>query len=220
MKTPIALLTLGLAMLVGSTANAQFYGFGWGGYHHRSTAFGDYYSGAADLVYAQGQYLKAEAEAARTWVEASRGQAELDYQVAEWRQAAQEARTQALAAKADYFREKAKRLAADRQLAAQTLARDIQDGLPVWPAVLNRPEYEASVSLIASIIRAWGGPDKPLEASYRAVLMTELGVLENRVTQNQTLAYQERFDAVRMLHSLRELTHGSDNAEAAKLAMQ
>ena len=62
-----------VALIAASAAQAQDSYGTYYGYHHRSTALGDWYAGAGDLVRAQGAYLKVEAAAAVTWLEVDRG---------------------------------------------------------------------------------------------------------------------------------------------------
>ena len=54
-------------------------------YHHHSTALGDAYGGASELVGAQGAFLRDQAAAAETWVRVAAAQDDLAYQRAERR---------------------------------------------------------------------------------------------------------------------------------------
>ncbi|MCA9237050.1 MAG: hypothetical protein KDA44_16365 [Planctomycetales bacterium] len=218
MKTTTTLAAVALLASFAPIANAQYGNYY--GYHHRSTALGDAYSGASELVRAEGAYLKDEADAALTWLEVDRGREAFRYEMGEWRQQVELRRQREIQDKAEARRARQQQDAQVRSVSAQELARDIRDGMPVWPAALREPQYSGSLSMIESILRNWDATTAPMANVYRSALSTELGVLENRVAADDSIGFVYRVEAVRTLRLLRELTEANAAAPAPQLAMR
>ncbi|MBX3424190.1 MAG: hypothetical protein KF688_00800 [Pirellulales bacterium] len=209
-----------VAVMAGPAAAQYGWGYRYGyGFRH-GTVLGDAYSGASELVYARGQFLKDEADAAKTWVEVARAREALYYEAAEWRQQTIESRAQAVLARAEARRARTAEESRQRYAEARNLARDIRDGMPVWPEALRRPEYAASMTMIESIVQHWNPNGNAFDAAYRSALATELGVLENRVAANEAIDFRDRVAAVRTLRLLRELTAAGDATANRELAMR
>ncbi|MAT72790.1 MAG: hypothetical protein CMJ58_25195 [Planctomycetaceae bacterium] len=204
-----------VALIAASAAQAQDSYGTYYGYHHRSTALGDWYAGAGELVRAQGAFLKDEAAAAVTWLEVDRGREAFRYEMEEWRQQDRLDRQRRVEAKAEARRSRQRAEEDVRTATAQVLLQDIRDGMPVWPEALQLPKYAGSKTMIESLLRNWDGP---MDTSFRSALATELGVLETRIAADTSVNFLQRVEAVRTLRVLMELTEA--DAIPAHLAMR
>lgn len=217
MKATITFAAAIAVLAASSTAIAQEYGTYYS-YDHRSTALGDWYAGASELVRAEGAYLRDEAAAAQIWLDVDRGREAFRYEMAEWRQQVELQRQQSIKDRAEARRTRQAQAEQARDLSARELLQDLNDGMPVWPAALRRPEFAGSLSMIESLLRNWDAAGAPTGDAFRAALATELGVLETRITDDTSIAFLDRVNAVKTLRLLMELTDA--NVDAASLAMR
>jgi hypothetical protein len=207
--------TLAIVIAAASTASAQVVA-----YHHRSTVLGDHFAGASELVRANGQFLRDEADSAETWVRVAAATDDLYYQRAERHF---QVKQMELQYRQQRLLDKQQRQAADsaaRETAALKMLEQIQRGGVQWPAALNRQEYAASMSLIESILRNWS-PGDPSSDVYRRSLATEAGVLRARISNNKTIDHDSRLAAVRTIKQVQLLASMTGEGPAAsRLAMR
>jgi hypothetical protein len=210
-----AALSLALFLSLGHAASAQVVA-----YHHRSTVWGDHLAGASELVRAQGSFLRDEAEAAESWVRAETARDDLLYRRAEYRLQIRQMEEEHRQAKAAARRERDHAIELAKQAEAVRLWKAAQHGGLMWPAALQKPEYEPSLAMIGSILRSWS-PTNPTGDVYRRALATQAGVLRTRVASNSAISFQARVEAVRTLDRLQELsTMESLEVDATRLAMR
>jgi hypothetical protein len=195
-----------LAMLaatsVASRASAQFFGYVPYSYARHSTVAGDYFGGAAELVRAHGAYERDLADAAETWVRVSAASDAAAYQRAEYHFQLRQRRDEYRKQLAEERTQRYETRAAQRIDEARRIWTEAQNGLPLWPAALERPEFAASVRQIESILEHWTPDNSPLGDAYRRALTTEIGVVRARVTTDQRISFADRVAAVRILNSL------------------
>ncbi len=173
-------------------------------YDHHSTALGDWYGGAAEVLHGQAAYVKAEAEAAATWVKAEAAYDDLEYQRAEHRFQTKQMQLQYNSQRReDKLARQAATIAA-RENDAVRLHKTAQLGAVSWPSALMRPEFSGSMSMIESVLRNWT-PNDPNGEAYRRALATETGVLRHKIASNESLSYNSRLEAVRTLKKLQIL---------------
>lgn len=192
-------------------------------YDHRSTVYGDLYSGAADVIQAQGRYARDVAKAAEIWVRAEGAHDEVVYRRTEYRY-------QTLALDREYHLQKLedKKGRDEAQLAkrmqeAQRLWAQAQYGSPSWPEALGRPEFAASMDMIESLLRNWSPETSPLGDPYRVALATEVGVVRARIAAHPKVNFPGRVEAMRALGNLEllaEHVRGGSAPAGEKLAMR
>lgn len=179
-------------------------------YDHHSTALGDWYGGAAEVLHGQAAYVKAEAEAAETWVRAAVAYDDLQYQRAQHNIQIKQLRLDyQQQRREDKLARQAATLAAQEAQAVR-LHKTAQTGAVNWPSALLRPEFATSMSMIESVLRNWN-LDDPNGDAYRRALATEAGVLRQRVANNRNIPYNSRLQAVVTLKRL-QLLAGVMNA--------
>jgi hypothetical protein len=207
------------AAVAASTASAQVIA-----YHHRSTVAGDTFAGAAELVRANGAFLKDEAEAAETWTRVVAARDDIRYRRAEYRYQTRQMDLDYRKRLLEQRQQKLENESAAREVAARRLLDRAQHGLPIWPAAFQRPEYAASTSMVESVLRSWS-PENG-DPVYRRALATEIGVLRNRVAHNGAIPFAQRVDAVETIKQLQTLVEIIPPAETdqpngdARLAMK
>jgi len=173
-------------------------------YDHRSTVLGDHLAGASELVRANGQFLKDEADAAETWTRVTAARDEIQYNRATYRHDVKRMETEVREQKADANRAKQQAEANAELAAALKLYESVQRGAGAWPTALTEARYAGSLATVSSLLRNWS-PDHPSSDVYRAALATELGVLKARVNADPSLDFTSRVDAVRALKQLHQL---------------
>jgi hypothetical protein len=173
-------------------------------YRHRSTVFGDHAAGLSELVRAQGAFLRDEAAAAAKWVEVAAAEDQLWYQRAEYRYQVKQMQLEYLKQKAQANRERQELTAAADEAAALELLRSAQRGAARWPAALTLPKFAGSMSLVESLLKNWS-PDDAAGDAYRAALATEAGVLRTRISNDTSIDFNNRVEAVKTLKRLQRL---------------
>ena len=191
----------------------------WGqtlAYRHHSTIAGDYFGGAAELVRAQGSYVKDAASAAETWTRVVAAEDALAYQRAEYRFQTKQLDLKYRQMKFDDRKSHDEADTAQRIQTARRLWAEAQHGSPTWPAALARPEYASSMGLIESTLRHWTPDASPWGDAYRRSLATETGVVRARVAADQTIPFASRVKAVRTLDSLKMLAEQGPGSELSE----
>ena len=222
MNRTIYLAAFALATTVSSTATAQVVA-----YHHRSTVAGDAYAGAAELVRANGAFLRDEADAAETWVRVDAARDDLHYRRAEYRYQSRQMELDYRQQRFDHKQQQHESESAAQQLAAVRLLESARRGVPIWPAALRRPEYAGSTSMVESVLRNWN-PQIAGDDVYRRALATEAAVLRNRVASNESIKFSQRVEAVETIKQLQLLvemtpapaTPADQGVADARLAMK
>jgi hypothetical protein len=167
---------------------------------HHSTILGDHFSGASELVRAQGSFLRDEADAAETWVRVAAASDDLQYQRVEHVYQVKQMRVQYL-----------------RENAAARLLQSAQRGMLFWPKAMQEPRFATSLSTIESLLRNWS-PDDATGDVYRRALATEAGVLRERIANDLSIDHASRAKAVETLQHLQVLASlPSTSAPAANL---
>jgi hypothetical protein len=174
-------------------------------YDHHSTAYGDYFGGAAEVIRAQGAYNRDTAAAAESWARAVAAQDAIQYQRDEYRYQVAQMELKYHEQKLNQRREEQQNKSAGEAAAAHQLWENVQRGVASWPSGLTRPEYSASMSLVESVLRNWSPDNSPRGDAYRRALATEVGVLRNRVAANKSIDFTSRVEAVRTLDALKVL---------------
>jgi hypothetical protein len=192
-------LTTVAAFTVSDSASAQLVAL-----RHHSTIAGDTFSGASELVRAQGQFLVDEAAAAETWVRVAAASDEYWYQRAEKWYQVKNMRLDYIQKKAEMNRERQNYEAATEENAALRILETAQRGVPQWPAALLNPKFAGSMTTIESLLRNWSPNDATGDA-YRRALATEAGVLRTRVASDTTISHSDRVAAVQTLRQLQVL---------------
>ena len=198
-----------ITLVLSSTASAQVVA-----YHHRSTVFGDHLAGASELVRADGQFLRDEADSAETWVRVAVATDDLYYRRAEQHFQVKQMQLQYRQQRLEDKQQRQAQESAAQQLAALRMHQQVQRGGVQWPSVLRRHEYAASMSLVESIMRNWSPSDVDGDA-YRRALATESAVLRARISKNTTIDYASRLAAVQTLKQLQLLANMTAEVEAA-----
>ena len=198
-----------LTLLVSSTASAQVVA-----YHHRSTVFGDHAAGASELVRANGQFLRDEADSAETRVRVAAATDDLYYRRAEQQFQVKQMQLQYRQQRLEDKQQRQAQESATQELAALRLHEQAQRGGVQWPSALTRPEYAASMSLVESIMRNWSPSDVDGDA-YRRALATESAVLRARIASNTTINHASRLAAVQTLKQVQLLANMPAEVEAA-----
>ena len=213
-----------LASLVAASIALCLGDLSWGqvvAYDHHSTAHGDYLAGAAEVVLAQGKYAKDVATAAETWTRVDAARDTIEYQRAEYRHQARRMDLQYRQEKLDARKTRNELRTADRLAAARRLWAESQQGYPRWPQAMMRAEFSSSVSVVESLLRNWSPEASPLGDAYRRSLVTEIGVLRNRINAHPELDFSSRADAIRTLNNLELLASTETISESAhSLAMK
>lgn len=173
-------------------------------YDHRSTVLGDQLAGAAELVRAQGSFLKDEATAAETWTRVTTAQDQIQYQRSASRYDVMRMENELRERKAQTNRERQQAEATADTAVALRLYQSVKRGAGIWPAALRHTKYAGSMATINSLLRNWS-PQDPTSDVYRAALATEIGVLRNRVATDQQLDFASRVEAVKTLKQLQQL---------------
>lgn len=178
-------------------------------YDHHSTAAGDWLGGSAEVLHGQAAYVKAEAEAANTWVQAAAAYDDLQYQRTQHHIQTKQLRLdyQQQRREDKLARRAASMVAQENQ--AVRLQKTVQVGAVNWPTALLRPEFSSSMSMIESVLRNWN-PNGADGDTYRRALATEAGVLRNRIASNQNIPFGNRVEAVRTLKQLQVLAGVTD----------
>jgi hypothetical protein len=197
--TATAAAVLVAAFAVTETVSAQTVA-----YRHRSTPLGDHAAGLSELVRARGAYLIDEAAAAEKWVQVAAAEDQLWYQRAEYRYQVKQMKLDYAKQKAEANREQRDLAAAAEEAAALRLLRSVQRGAPLWPAALTQPKFAGSMALVESLLKNWSPEDAAGDA-YRAALATEAGVLRARITDDMSIDFQSRVEAVKTLKRLQNL---------------
>lgn len=173
-------------------------------YDHRSTVLGDHLAGASELVRANGQFLKDEADAAETWTRVVAANDQIQYRRSSYRHDVKRMETEVREQKAEANRAKQQAEANAELTSALKLYESVQRGAGAWPTALTQARYAGSVATVSSLLRNWS-PEHPSSDVYRAALATELGVLKARVNADRSLDFTSRVDAVRALKQLHQL---------------
>ncbi len=206
--TKLAALFAIAALAAMNSANAQVLY-----YDHHSTVLGDWQGGAAEVLHGHAADVKAEAEAAETWVKADAAYEDLRYQRTQHdiqtKQLRQEYNHQI---REEKLARQAATIAAQENDAVR-LHKSVQMGGVNWPAALKRPEFSSSMSMIESVLRNWT-PNEANGEAYRKALATETGVLRNKIANNHNIPFNSRLEAVRTLKKL-QLLAGVDNSSTA-----
>lgn len=173
-------------------------------YDHRSTVLGDHLAGASELVRANGQFLKDEADAAETWTRVTAAQDQIQYQRSTYRHDVKRMETEFRQQKAEANRAKQQAEANAELTSALKLYESVQRGAGAWPTALTQAKYAGSLATVSSLLRNWS-PAHPSSDVYRAALATELGVLKARINADRSLDFTSRVEAVRALKQLHQL---------------
>jgi hypothetical protein len=168
---------------------------------HHSTIAGDHFSGASELVRAQGAFLRDEAAAAENWIRVAAAADQLQYQRTEYAYQVKRMRLDYLQQKADANRERQQLDTASDHAAALQLLNSAQRGVPQWPKALQSPKFASSMTMIESLLRNWS-PDDTTGDAYRRALATEAGVLRERVASDASIDHAGRVQAVQTLQRL------------------
>lgn len=192
-------------------------------YRHRSTAYGDYLSGSADLVLAYGRAAEHHAEAFAITVRAANDLEDLRQKRLRAYYYEREYRDQLIREKAEERKVEQHATEAERDSDALALVRQYELGVFVWPNALQRPEYSSSTRLIESILGNWTPENGSDFRPYRTALLTEAAVLRTRVSTAADLRFEDKATAVRTLASLQRLAgleDASTRDAAPKLAVR
>lgn len=177
-------------------------------YDHHSTAAGDWLGGSAEVLHGQAAYVKAEAEAAEIWVRATAAHDDLLYQRFQYNiQAKQQRLEYQQQRREDKLARKTAAIVAQENQAMR-LQRTVQMGGVNWPAALMRPEFSSSMSMIESVLRNWN-PNDPNGDAFRRALASEAGVLRNKISNNRSIPFASRVEAVQTLKQLQLLAGSS-----------
>ena len=195
--TALALVTSLIAMT--GSASAQLVAL-----RHHSTILGDHFSGASELVRAEGAFLRDEADAAETWVRVAAAHDDLRYQRVEHAYQVKQLRVQYLQQKASINRQRRQLETADQENAAAKLLQSAQRGMVFWPKAMQQPRFAASLSTIESLLHNWS-PDDATGDVYRRALATEAGVLRERIANDYSIDHPSRVKAVETLQQLQTL---------------
>jgi hypothetical protein len=205
-----------LAVVLAPTAFGQVVA-----YHHRSTVWGDTYAGAAELVRAQGAFLRDEATAAEGWVRVAAAQDDLAYQRAERRYQVKQMELNYQQAKLDAKLQRREAEAAEEQAAAVEMLARAQRGTNRWPVAMVRPEYASSTTLIDSILRNWRPTDDASDYSYRRALATEAALLRARIQADARIKVSSRLEAIEAIDRVQLLANMTEQAAVnAQMAMR
>jgi hypothetical protein len=199
MRTSILIATLAVVTATASSsAVAQVVA-----YHHRSTVYGDWTAGAAELVGAQG---RAAVDYARAYEISVRA----DHNLEDLRQKRLQAhlyeREYRIQMQREKTAERRQRQASEEVSQAQTareLILGVQHGTLAWPVALQRPEYAHSMRMIESILANWSPASDTSFRAYRSALATEAGVLRVKISSSDRgISFLEKVAAVRTLKTL------------------
>ena len=172
---------------------------------HHSTIAGDTFSGASELVRAQGSFLRDQADAAETWVRIAAASDDLQYQRIEHAYGVKQMRVDYLARKATVNRERRQIDSAEEQAEAAWLLQSAKRGLAPWPSALKQQQYAMSMSTIESLLRNWSVEDDSTNDAFRRALATEAGILRERIVNDRGIDHLSRVKAVETLDRLQLL---------------
>jgi hypothetical protein len=188
---------------------------------HHSTILGDHFSGASELVRANGAFLRDQADAAETWVRVAAAADDLHYQRIERAYQVKRMRLDYLEQKAAMNRERRELETSAEVNSALRLLQSAQRGVPQWPAALQMPKFATSMTTIESLLRNWSPEDATGDA-YRRALATEAGVLRTRIASDTTIDHASRVVAVKALRQLQVLATlpGAEAVGGQQLALR
>ena len=177
-------------------------------YHHRSTVHGDYFSGLADYVQAQGAYNYQTALAYEAYMRAERQRYELS--AAAFAANAERIAQRKAAKKAhiDSRREASLARAASRREAAWTWVEDVQLGNWNLPPLLQDPRFRRQVAEIETILQRLSQGTRIVDGESAAELQQRAEELRNSLRQVAKEAPPSKlaaaFKVARLMDSLLE----------------
>lgn len=197
--TSAALAAL-IAVLGASAASAQVVA-----YHHRSTVAGDFLAGYGEAVLAEGIADRNHAIAYRTYVQADRERAALNYEIIQGRMYLNEQRNEAIRQKIENRRASQAEKSLAQDAAAQQLLVDVQRGVQQWPEALERSEFAQSMDLIQRLLQGWTPDGTSADNAYRKALLTQAAVLKSQVASDREISFANRRNAVATLSKVSRL---------------
>jgi hypothetical protein len=172
-------------------------------YHHRSTAFGDYAAGMAELELARGRAAVDRANAYECRLCAERQRQYLIYDRLEARQLAQESRQQRSQIAADARAKRAAWRQARIEAAANELVADLDAGTYKWPRLLAGPSFAAERVQIGQLLQV----RRDVGDSQLPSLIEVIGQLRGKILDSQANAtHLERVQAMRVVTQLEYLS--------------
>lgn len=187
-------------------------------YHHRSTVAGDFLAGYGEAVLAEGIADRNHAIAYRTYIQAERDRAALNYEIIQGRLYLEEQRNEAIREKIEARRASQVEKSLAEDAAAQQLLVDVQRGVHVWPEALQRSEFAQSTALIQRLLEDWTPDGTSADNAYRTALLTQSAVLKRQVASAQEIDFSSRRDAVETLSKVSRLAK-MDAVDLAKGAI-
>jgi hypothetical protein len=198
------------ALVIVSPAAAQVLS-----YHHRSTAFGDYAAGQAELELARGRAVVDRAYAYELRVRTERQRQSLLYDRMELRQLAKQLREERSQAAFEARKKREVGRRARNSDAAGRMLADVRQGSFKWPKLLATGMYSAERLRIEAVLRNWNGSES---SQVQAAIVELAKQLRAKVLDPQANAtHLERVQAMRVVTQLEYLsTTAGEERKVAK----